>query len=58
MRDTGETLADVKLELAKEEAADATRGIIRSHDTSASTFLTVGLELEEQQYVSINSNMF
>jgi hypothetical protein len=58
MRDAGETLADVKLELAKEEAADATRGIIRSHETSASTFLTVELELEEQQYVFIYSIMF
>jgi hypothetical protein len=44
-------MTDVKLELAKEEEADAGRGIIRSHETSASTFLTVGLELEEQQYI-------
>jgi hypothetical protein len=43
-------MTDVKLELAKEEAAEAARGIIRSHETSASIFLTVGLELEEQQY--------
>ena len=43
-------MTDVKLELAKEEAAEAVRGIIRSHETSASIFLTVGLELEEQQY--------
>jgi len=43
-------MTDVKLELAKEEAAEAAWGIIRSHETSASVFLTVGLELEEQQY--------
>ncbi|KIM80240.1 hypothetical protein PILCRDRAFT_9784 [Piloderma croceum F 1598] len=45
----GTTMTDVKLELAKEEEADAGRGIIRSHETSPSTFLTVGLDLEEQQ---------
>ena len=44
-------MTDVKLELAKEEEADAGRGVIRSHEVSAGTFLTVGLELEEQQYV-------
>jgi hypothetical protein len=43
-------MTDVKLELAKEEAAEAARGVIRSHETSVSIFLTVGLELEEQQY--------
>jgi hypothetical protein len=43
-------MTDVKLELAKEEAAEAAWGIICSHETSASVFLTVGLELEEQQY--------
>ena len=47
---SGTTTADVRLELAKEEAAEAGRGIIRSHETSPSTFLVVGLELEEQQY--------
>jgi len=46
-------MTDVKLELAKEEEADAGRGIIRSHETSPSTFLTVGLDLEEQQYVAL-----
>jgi hypothetical protein len=44
-------MTDVKLELAKEEEADARCGVIRSHETSAGAFLTVGLELEEQQYV-------
>jgi len=44
-------MADVKLELVKEEAADAAWGIIHLHDTSASIFITVGLDLEEQQYV-------
>jgi hypothetical protein len=37
------------LELAKEEAVDAARGVFRTHDISVSSFLTAGLELEEQQ---------
>jgi hypothetical protein len=42
-------MADVMLELVTEEAADAARGVIRSHDVSISAFLITGLELEEEQ---------
>ncbi|TDL14310.1 hypothetical protein BD410DRAFT_734277, partial [Rickenella mellea] len=44
-------LAKVKLELAKEESEDATAGLISPHETSASTFLSAGLDLEDQQRV-------
>ena len=37
------------LKLAKEEAADAAHGVIHTHNISVSSFLTAGLELEEQQ---------
>ena len=43
-------MADVRLELAREEAADADRGGDEStHEITASLFLTQGLELEEKQ---------
>lgn len=45
----GTTTADVKLELAREEAADAARGVVRAHDVSISAFLTQALDIEEQQ---------
>ncbi|KAI0066772.1 hypothetical protein BV25DRAFT_1867938 [Artomyces pyxidatus] len=43
------TVADVRLELAQQEAADAARGIVSLHETSASVFLSTGLELEDAQ---------
>jgi len=42
-------MADVKLELAKEEAADIESGRQTLHDVSASRWLAMGLDLEEQQ---------
>ncbi|TDL14376.1 hypothetical protein BD410DRAFT_697320, partial [Rickenella mellea] len=45
----GKSLAKAKLELAKQEAVDASAGVISPHEISASTFLSSGLELEEQQ---------
>jgi hypothetical protein len=45
----GTTMADVKLELAKEEAADIESGRQTLHDVSASRWLAMGLDLEEQQ---------
>ena len=45
------TLQDVRLELAKEDLALAAQGAISPHKTSLTSFLTIGLELEEQQYV-------
>ncbi|TDL14508.1 hypothetical protein BD410DRAFT_733990, partial [Rickenella mellea] len=47
----GSSLAKVKLALAKEESEDATAGIVSPHETSASTFLYAGLDLEDQQRV-------
>ena len=42
-------LADVCLVLLKEEADEVVRGQFQPHEMTASTFLNVGLELEEQQ---------
>ena len=41
----------VRLELAQEEAAEISRGVISTHEVSQSVFLQLGIELEEQQYV-------
>jgi hypothetical protein len=46
---TDTTTADVQLELAREESADAQRGNSYLHETTVSHFLSQGLELEEQQ---------
>ena len=43
------TLQDVRLQLVQEEANEVARGIPSAHKTSLSGFLTLGLELEEQQ---------
>ncbi|KAI0037995.1 hypothetical protein FA95DRAFT_1506217, partial [Auriscalpium vulgare] len=43
------TLADVRLELADEEAVEAARGHLSPHETTASVFIHVGLDIEEQQ---------
>lgn len=51
MQNTALNLAEVRLELANEEAADAARGVGRGHDTTPSKFLMQGLDLEDQQYV-------
>ncbi|KAA1479653.1 hypothetical protein DENSPDRAFT_789438, partial [Dentipellis sp. KUC8613] len=51
------TLADVRLEISVEEAREASRGIVSLHEMTSGTFLSVGLELQEQQYV-INSIPF
>jgi hypothetical protein len=47
----GSTQAQVNKELAQEETEDARRGDIQVHEVSPNTFLRVGFELEEQQYV-------
>ncbi|KIM87974.1 hypothetical protein PILCRDRAFT_3683 [Piloderma croceum F 1598] len=43
------TQRDIRLQLVKEEEADASRGILPLHKISPSTFLSTSLELEEQQ---------
>lgn len=45
------TLQDVRLDLAKEDAAEAARGLITPHKMTMTAFLTMALDLEEQQYV-------
>jgi hypothetical protein len=50
---TALTLQDVRLALAKEEAAEAAEGRVASHNVTLITFLMTGLELEEQQYVVV-----
>ncbi|TDL14368.1 hypothetical protein BD410DRAFT_734211 [Rickenella mellea] len=44
-------MADVRLEILKEEAADVAAGTTPAHEMTASVFLTNGFELEEQQRV-------
>ncbi|TFY52380.1 hypothetical protein EVG20_g10575 [Dentipellis fragilis] len=45
------TLADVRLELSEEEAHQSAQGAISLHQTMASTFLSIGLDLKQQQRV-------
>lgn len=45
------TLKDVQEELGREEAEERRRGVISLHETTASVFISMGLDLEEQQYV-------
>jgi hypothetical protein len=47
------TLQDVRLELAKEDADEAARGVLSPHKTTLTSFLTLGFDLEEQQYVPV-----
>jgi hypothetical protein len=42
-------MAEVRLELAKEEMKEAEGGHMQLHETSPNVFLQIGLELEEQQ---------
>jgi hypothetical protein len=42
----------VRLELAKEDTQLVAQGEIPAHQTSLTSFLITGLELEEHQYVS------
>ncbi|KAF8171732.1 hypothetical protein K438DRAFT_1981883 [Mycena galopus ATCC 62051] len=45
----GLTEAQVRLQFAKEEAEEAARGVPSVHDISASSFVSAGLDLEEEQ---------
>jgi hypothetical protein len=42
-------MAEVRLELAKEEMKEAEGGHMQLHETSPNVFLQIGMELEEQQ---------
>ena len=48
---TETTLQDVRLRLAREEATQAALGDLPRHNTSLLTFLMIGFELEDSQYV-------
>lgn len=50
---TGTTMTEVRLELANEENEDAARGRETLHEVSTGKWLTIGLDLEEQQCVSL-----
>ena len=45
------TLQDVRLELAKEDSVLVAQGEMSPHITSLTSFLMVGLDIEEQQFV-------
>ncbi len=45
------SLADVKLQLSKEEALEAAQGKLPPHEVTPGVLLQVGLELEEKQSV-------
>lgn len=47
----GTTLQDVRLELAKEDAAQVALGNLPRHKISLTAFLMIGFELEDSQYV-------
>jgi hypothetical protein len=47
------TLQDVQLELVKDNAASSAQGVVSPHNVTLTTFLTTGLDLEEQQYIRI-----
>ncbi|KAJ6487280.1 hypothetical protein C8R47DRAFT_1216473 [Mycena vitilis] len=46
---SGLTEAQVRLQFTKEEAEDAARGLPSIHDVSGSSFITAGLDLEDEQ---------
>lgn len=46
------TEREIRLQLAKEEEADASRGVLPPHKVTASSFLHAGLDIEEHQYVN------
>jgi hypothetical protein len=42
-------MQEIRFELTKEDAVEAAQGINPPHKTSLTSFLTKGLDLEEQQ---------
>ena len=43
---------DVRLQFANEEAAEAENGVPAIHDVTPSSFISAGLDLEDQQFVT------
>jgi|SRR5580693_1179964 hypothetical protein len=58
IRIPGMSMTALRLELAKEEATNAANGHPSPHETSPSSFLQIGLDLEEQQYVEHPRRLF
>ena len=50
----GTSVTELRLEIAKEEAALAETGAAQPHDMTPSMLIQMALELEEQQYVPYN----
>jgi hypothetical protein len=53
----GTSMTALRLELAKEDAVKAVDGSPAPHETSAGSFLQIGLDLEEQQYADHLSSL-
>jgi hypothetical protein len=51
-------VSEIRLRLAQEEAAEAERGQRAPHQITASVFIRMGLELEDQQWVFILQLLF
>jgi hypothetical protein len=51
-------VSEIRLQLAQEEAAEAEKGQRAPHQVSASVFIRMGLELEDQQWVCILQLLF
>ena len=47
------TMKEIRLRLAKEDQEDISMGKMPLHEVSANEFLTVGIDLEDQQYVGV-----
>jgi hypothetical protein len=47
------TLAQAKLDLAEEEAAQKKNGVIARHEMSPSNFILAVFDIEERLYVSV-----
>ncbi|KAJ7036476.1 hypothetical protein C8F04DRAFT_954001 [Mycena alexandri] len=54
-RDGGPSEAAIRLTLTKDEAEEAATGGAKLHGSSLTSFLVAGLQLEEAQYVPLNS---
>ena len=48
-------VSEARLRLTREEAAEAEKGKDSPHKVSALVFIWMGLELEDQQYVSVST---
>jgi hypothetical protein len=54
----GMTEDDIRFQYAQQEAEQAQSGIQSLHDVSPSAFMYMGLDLEDEQYVTRRSTLF